>query len=269
MEIFGYSTAMYGWFDRYWAEKKKEPSWDEVFQDCVDAGMDAVEIDPRPELIQLADSYGLSISGSYVGLPLHESEIDIEEVVMPIARRLAEAGGRDLLVNADPKGGWSVSLPKSEDETKNQGMHLTRISEAVSGLGLKVSLHNHADDPHNADADLRSVIEFSSHDVGLCIDTGWAHVAGHDPIRLVSDYPERIYAFHLRNQKGSIPTEDLTAGEIDMERLIAALDKVHYKGWLTFELWHPEETKPQRTMVEDTKLSIEHVKKLVEKQSVT
>lgn len=264
MKILGFSTGMYGWYERHWLDYKEEPSLDEIFRFCREAGMDAVEIDPLPEVVTLAKSYGLSISGSYVGLPLHESSINIEETVLPIARRLAEAGGRDLLVNADPKGGWGVSLPKTEDEFKRQGDHLSRIASAAGALGLKVSMHNHADDKHNAEGDLRSVIEYSSPEVGLCIDTGWAHVAGFDPIEWIQKYPERIYAFHLRNQNGRIPTEDLISGDVNMQNLIRKLNKIDYNGWLAFELWHREDNHPRRSMVEDTRISIDYLKQAIQ-----
>jgi inosose dehydratase len=263
MKILGFSTGMYGWYERHWLDYKKEPSLEEIFRSCKEAGMDAVEVDPLPEVVSLAKANGLSISGSYVGLPLHESSINIEETVMPIARRLAEAGGRDLLVNADPKGGWGVSLPKTEDEFKRQGDHLSRIASAAGALGLKVSMHNHADDQHNAAGDLRSVLEYSSPEVGLCIDTGWAYVAGFDPIEWIQKYPERIHAFHLRNQNGPIPTEDLIDGDINMRNLIRALKDIEYKGWLAFELWHREDNHPQRSMVEDTRISIDYLKQAI------
>src|SRR5690606_41945913 len=94
-------------------------------------------------------------------LSLHDAlpiSINIEETVMPVARRLSEVNGRDLLINADPKGGWGVALKKAEDEFKRQGEHLSNIADVVRDLGLKVSMHNHADDKHNAEGDLRSVI---------------------------------------------------------------------------------------------------------------
>jgi inosose dehydratase len=264
MNILGFSTAFYGWTERYWRENNKEASWEELFRNCAEAGLDAVEIDAEPKLVSLAKSYGLSISSSYVGLPLHEKSINIEETVLPVARRLAEAGGRDLLINADPKGGWGVALPKTEDEFKVQGDHLAKIASAVSGLGVKVSMHNHADEKHNAEGDLRSVIDYSSPDVGLCIDTGWAYVAGFDPIEWIKKYPNRVYSFHLRNQNENTSTEDIIDGNIDMRGMLHELKKINYEGYLTFELVHYEETQAKRTMVEDTRLSVDFLKKVLE-----
>ncbi|MBW7452750.1 sugar phosphate isomerase/epimerase, partial [Paenibacillus sepulcri] len=178
-------------------------------------------------------------------------------------RRLAEAGGTDLIINADPKGGWGAALPKTEDEFERQGEHLSRISAAAGEWGLKVSLHNHADEKHNAEGDMRSVIEYASADVGLCVDTGWAHAAGYDPIEWIRTYPERIDAFHLRNQRGRTPTEDLLEGDIDMEKLLQALSDIGYNGWLAFELLHNEENPPVRTMAEDVRRSVEFLKTFI------
>ncbi|UVI33208.1 sugar phosphate isomerase/epimerase family protein [Paenibacillus spongiae] len=265
MNIKGFSTGMYGWQARYWKDGK-EPSWDEMFRDCAESGMDAVEIDPTPELAAAAQAHGLTISGTYVGLQLHEpfEALKIEESVLPSAKRLAEAGGTDLVINADPKGSWEHPELKTEEEFKRQGDNLARIAAAVKPLGLKVSLHNHAATKHNAEGDLRSVIDYSSPEVGLCIDTGWAHVAGINPIDWIRKYPERVVAFHFRNQNGAIPTEDLLEGEIDMKELISALDAIAYEGWLTFELLHQDDMQIERTMEEDVQRSVDGLKQWIE-----
>jgi inosose dehydratase len=178
---------------------------------------------------------------------------------------LAKAGGTDLVVNADPKGGWGVALPKTEDEFKRQGEHLSRIALIGEEWELKVSLHNHADEKHNAEGDLRSVIEYASPNVGLCVDTGWAHVAGYDPTDWIRKYPDRIDAFHLRNQFGRIPSEDLLEGDINMQKLMQALAETEYNGWLSFELLHNAESQPVRTMKEDIKRSVDYLKLLAAK----
>jgi inosose dehydratase len=263
MNIKGFSSNMYGWTER-WKMDGKKPQWEEIFRACAEAGLDAVEIDADTEKLKLARSFGLAVSASYIGLPLHLpfSELKVENTVLPFAERLAAAKGSDLLLNADPIS-WKNVVHKSEDDFKQQGENLSRISELVTSLGLKVCLHNHAADNHNAKGDVRSVIRYADHHVGLCIDTGWAHVSGCNPIDWVTDYPDRVFAFHLRNQRGHVPTEDLLEGDINFISLLSSAAAAKYNGWLALELWHPQITQPVRTMKEDVERSLDYLRRIL------
>lgn len=264
MRVRGFSTGLYGWMERF-ARDGEEWDWHRLYRACAESGVDAVETDPTPEKLAVLRSYGLAVSASYIGLPLHLpfDELDVDRSVLPIATRLAEAGGTDLLLNADLVD-WTTSFAKTDADAAIQGENLSRIANRTSGLGLRLSLHNHAADFGNAQADLDSVVRHSDPSVGLCVDTGWAHVAGHDPVRWVRDYPDRIRYFHLRNQRGTVPGEDLADGEISIPELLAAASAANYAGWLTLELWHPETLQPERSMLEDTRRSIEYLRGLLE-----
>ncbi|KIL42180.1 hypothetical protein SD70_03220 [Gordoniibacillus kamchatkensis] len=266
MKIRGFSSNMYGWFER-WKADGKEPVWDDLYRACAEAGLDAVETDAAPERLALVRAYGLTVSASYIGLQLHGEYAELEEEVLPYAERLAIAGGTDLLVNADPYGGWKQPLPKPEVLVQRQGDNLSRLADKLRSFGLQLSLHNHAADRHNAEADLRSVVQYADPAVGLCVDTGWAHVAGCDPVAWIREYPERVKAFHLRNQRGRVPTEDLTDGEIDMVSVLKAAAEGGYGGWLALELWHPPETGAVRSMIEDVRRSIAYLREITSQTS--
>lgn len=261
MNILGIASNLYGWQERY-REEGKDMSYANIFRDLALAGYDAVEATADPETVALARACNLTISASYIGLPLHEAFAPgaLEDKVLPTAILLAEAGGSDLLVNADPKGGWHASLPKDEEDSKRQGENLTRIATRLAPYGLNVCMHNHAADPHNANADLRSVVRHAGTEVGLCVDTGWALVSGCDPLDWVRRYPERIHALHLRNQHGPVPSEDLLEGDMDMAQFLRSLADLGYRGWLAMELWHPPATAPQRSMLEDARRSVNFVR---------
>jgi sugar phosphate isomerase/epimerase len=266
LHIKGFSSALYGWMERFKRDGVTY-DWHKLYRACAEAGADAVETDATPEKLQIARSYGLAVSASYIGMPLHldYDRLDVEKRVLPIAERLAAAGGSDLLLNADrfhgsPNGGAA----KTEDDFKRQGDNLTRIAGRVHAeFGLRVSMHNHAADALHAEGDLRSVLEYADSSVGLCVDTGWAIAAGMDPIAWVRDYPERIYAFHFRNGYGATPAEDLLEGDVDFPKLIAAIEAAGYNGWFTLELWHPDTIQPQRGMGEDFRRSVEYLRTLL------
>ncbi|HET7615685.1 MAG TPA: sugar phosphate isomerase/epimerase, partial [Bacillales bacterium] len=241
----------------------KKPEWREIFEACAEAGLYAVEIDATDEMLGLARSCGLDVSASYVGLPLHEpyESLKVDQAVMPIAERLAAAGGTDLLLNADPAN-WKNPPAKTEEAFQRQGENLSRVAERVKPLGLKVCMHNHAADNHNASGDWRSVVEHADASVGLCVDIGWAHVAGCDPIGWIRKEPDRVFAFHFRNQYGKVPAEDLLEGELDIERIMTLPELADYEGWLSLELWHPESMEPARTMTKDARRSVDFLKSL-------
>lgn len=266
MQIKGFSSALYGWMERF--KRDGVPyDWHVLYRACAEAGADAVETDATPEKLEIARSYGLQVSAAYIGLQLHldYATLDIDRTVLPNAERLANAGGSELLLNADrASGSHDGGAVKSEDDFKRQGDHMSRIAEQVrSRFGLRVAMHNHAADAWHAEGDLRSVLDYADPTVGLCVDTGWAIAAGQDPVSWVRDYPERIYAYHFRNGHGATPTEDLLEGEVDFPALMAAMKQSDYNGWISYELWHPDTITPKRSMSEDFRRSVDYIRDLL------
>ncbi|BDZ44326.1 sugar phosphate isomerase/epimerase family protein [Naasia aerilata] len=256
----GVATALYGWMERF-ARDGVEWDWPTLYGACAEAGVDAVETDPQPEKLAILRDLGLAVSGSYVGLPLTLpfERLEVDSAVLPVADRLAAAGGTNLILNADQVD-WSNPVDKTDDDARRQGENLSRIRELVAPLELSVSLHNHASERENAQRDLDSVVRYADPSVGLCVDVAWAWVAGHDPLEWVRSYPERVHCFHLRNQRGPVPTEDLLDGELDIAAILDAVPG--YSGWLTLELWHPEGMTPERSMVRDTRRSADFLRGL-------
>ena len=258
--IAGVATALYGWMERF-ARDGVEWDWDSLYGACAGAGVDAVETDPTPAKREILDGLGLRVSASYIGMPLTPpfADLGVEERVLPVARRLAAAGGEVLVLNSDAPGG-GASAPKSGAEVARQGENLSRIAELVAPLGLRVALHNHADTYEGAAGDLASVVDHAHAGVGLCIDTGWALVAGHDPVAWAREFGSRVHAVHLRNQSGALPTDTLRDGDLDVPAFVAALGD--FEGWLTLELWHPEPLVPRFTMAQAVRDSADYLRSL-------
>jgi len=255
----GVATALYGWMERY-RRDGLEWDWPSLYGACAAAGVEAIETDPTPDKLAILRDLGLRVSSSYIGLPLAAPGAgeDLKASVLPVAERLAAAGGRVLTLNADPVPGAG---PRTEDDARRQGEQLSRAAELVRPLGLRIALHNHADRFEDARLDLASVVEHASAEVGLCIDAHWAAVAGHDPVTWARQHGDRVLSLHLRNGHGRVPTEDLDEGDVDVAALLAALPD--YTGWLTLELWHPDSMTPERSMGEDTRLAAGYLRGLV------
>jgi sugar phosphate isomerase/epimerase len=260
MSPAGIATALYGWMERF-GRDGVEWDWNSLYAACAASGVDAVETDPTPAKRAILDRLSLGVSSSYVGMPLTPrfADLEVAERVLPIARRLADSGGRVLVVNADPVAG--EASPKSDADAARQGENLSRIADLVARLGLRVALHNHADSYDAAARDLSSVVDHADDGVGLCIDTGWAMTAGHDPCAWAREFSPRVLAVHLRNQRNAVPTDSLRDGDLDVDDFIAALDG--FGGWLTLELWHPDAMTPRIGMREAVRESADLLRSLV------
>ncbi|NUP98994.1 MAG: sugar phosphate isomerase/epimerase [Armatimonadetes bacterium] len=251
----GIATVRFTWSSEA-GRPEAEKSWEVFLAEAAAAGCDGVECH-GPELAEMGPRYGLRCAGTYVGIRAHESweALDAEQAVLPAAREAAALGGSYLAVNCDPKGGWAQREVKNEDELKRQGANLSRLAEAVAPLGLSLAMHNHANRLDLHLGDLRSVTEYATEQVGICLDTGWALTSADDPLERLRQLGSRVTAVHLRNQRGEVPTEWLGEGDLDLAALVAQLRAQGYHGWLTTELWHRPDVPRTRSLADNQQRS--------------
>jgi len=258
----GISTQRYGWSsepDRPEAEKTLAA----FVAGAAAAGCDAVE-SWEPEIGPLLTAHGLRLSGTYVGGPFHGpfDALPVEQSFLPTARAVAELGADELVVNCDPKGSWGQRERKTVDELQRQGENLTRLADLVAPLGLRLAMHNHANQLDLHLDDLRAVTEFSGEAVGVCLDIGWSLTSGDEPVARAEALGARLTALHVRNQVGPQPTEWLGEGDIDIAALVAVLKKLGYANWLTLEIYYPPGTPRTATIIEDYRRSVDLLREL-------
>jgi sugar phosphate isomerase/epimerase len=244
--------------ERY-ARDGVEWDWERIYGDCAEAGVDAVETDPLPEKVRILDRLGLRVSSSYLGLPLDAPLPDelMRDRVQAVATRLADAGGTTLVLNADPPG-----LDDPAAAARAVGDNLRRVADVADRHGLRLVLHNHADEPVRASVERAAVLEHADQRAGFCLDTGWAVVAGDDPVARAREHGDRIGALHLRTVGADgVPAEDLSSGRPSMPDLLDALPD--FDGWLILELWHPPQLMPAGSMLEANRRSVQLLRGLL------
>ena len=91
----------------------------------------------------------------------------------------------------------------------------------------------------------------------MILDTGHTTMAGMDPVKLAKDYASRIIEFHMKDaapenrggykgpplKPGTYNTGghdliffELGKGGVDFPAILAHLDQIKWKGWMTVEL---------------------------------
>lgn len=131
-------------------------------------------------------------------------------------------------------------LPTSErgglDAIKVLADKLNRAGEQAQKLGLKLCYHNHAFEfqPMNGTTPFAVLLkETTKGVVSLELDVFWASVAGHDPVALLKQYPDRIALIHLKDKQKSFPVrynenvpkdtfKEVGRGSIDIPGVIGA-----------------------------------------------
>ena len=100
---------------------------------------------------------------------------------------------------------------------------------------MKLGIHNHGGYHWLGNADtLDWVFSKTSKRVGLCMDTAWAIDARMDPVAWVEKFADRLYNVHFKdftyNSDRTHNDVPVGTGILDLEKLLAALDKIGYDG---------------------------------------
>jgi len=230
------------------------------------AGYDGVELGhkfPREAAtlrpILAAHRLGL-VSGWYSG-QLLERDAKAEITAMAAHAGLLEALGCEVLIFAEVTGCIHGSLntrlsqrPRLRaSEWREFGRRMSEAGKAAAGQGLKLSYHHHMGTVVQSADDIDALMESTSDDVYLLLDTGHATFAGADPVQLAQTYAGRIGHVHCKDVRPAVLQANLNRdgsfleavldgvftvpgdGCVDYDGVFAPLSRVNYQGWFVVE----------------------------------
>jgi len=240
------------------------------FQSCLAgasaAGFSGVELghkfprDPsllRPEL----EKHGLSlVSGWYSGHLLQRDSAE-EIAAMQDHVKLLKAMGSDVLIFAEVSGCIHSAIDKRlsqrpripTDQWPIFCRRLDEVAKACAAEGLKLSFHHHMGTVVQSREDIEIMMQSTSADMHLLLDSGHAYFAGADPVELANQYAGRIAHVHCKDIRESVLArmqnrdssflEAVLAGVftvpgdgcIDYDGIFDALRKQNYGGWVVVE----------------------------------
>ncbi len=243
------------------------PGWgyqmeaERVLDEAARLGLTAVEAGPDgflpedPEgMTDLLSGYGLELVGGFVPVVLHRQVTrDAELASVERQARLFGAAGAGVLVIAAATGeeGYEESADLEDSEWDELFATLATVEEIGAGQGLGVVLHPHYGTQIESPAQVQRFLDGC--DMGLCLDTGHSMVGGGDPARLAESAAARVRHVHLKDVdrelagrviSGTLPYEravrdglymPLGDGDVDVRRVLDALDEAGYDGWYVLE----------------------------------
>ena len=160
------------------------------------------------------------------------------------AQYVKDSGGLYLQILDQLKSYPRTATP---DECKRLGQLLTELGKRTADIGIPLGYHNHLNTLSQSPANLDLILENSDPKyVKLELDTAHYVAGGGNPARAIEKYRDRILFLHLKDVK-DIPADspkakypfefvELGRGQVNLQEVFSALDKVNYRGWAVVEL---------------------------------
>jgi sugar phosphate isomerase/epimerase len=160
----------------------------------------------------------------------------LTEILMA-ADAAAALGVRYFVIHPGPEQG---GFPKQEwmHRMENAAATLTRVCQHCRELGIHLVLENML--PHLFAGHVQDLLwilgAMQDVDVGVCVDTGHAHLAGELPT-IVHKLSGHLWMVHASDNRGSAD-DHLTPGdgEIDWEQFLGQLSDVRFLGTVILEI---------------------------------
>ncbi|SDB80562.1 2-keto-myo-inositol dehydratase [Raineyella antarctica] len=232
---------------------------DTYLSDVRELGLGATELGPEgwlpaDPLSRKAkiDAYGLKALGAFVPVLLHQADHDPLPEVETILDAYVVTGASTIIFAALSGGqGYNDRPVLSAAEWDFFFANLDRLVRAARSRGINPTLHHHMGTMVQTAEEIDRLLERS--DIGLCLDTGHATIAGIDPVQLAKKHASRVNFVHLKDvdnavarrvQDGELLYMDaldhgifrpLGQGEAGIDRLIHTLEGAGYDGWYVME----------------------------------
>jgi sugar phosphate isomerase/epimerase len=223
---------------RPWLIQVPQPGLAAVFAEAASAGFDSIEIGAhyldwdQPQTIRaLLDQHGLALSGVHAGGDIFNPD-NVRRVRAQIERVawIAAAAGAPFLLYSG-----LLLEEKSPEQLTQELAQIQGAAEACARHGLRLLYHNHWWEIKNQSADLEYYARHTDPAlVSFCLDLGWVHRAGGDPLQALERFGGRCPYVHLRDDSPEQVWKGLGQGVMDFTHLLPRLAEQNVE-WVVIE----------------------------------
>jgi inosose dehydratase len=264
----------YGAFELTVGIDPNTPDAEFVLDEVAAAGYAGIDLGPvgylgeGPVLGERLASRQLGLAGAYLEFPFADS-VALENLLPELDAMLDTFDAVRAVVPGPPphptiadassdtrrlSPGQSHSTPSlgmSTDDWKKFELGLKLVLARCRDRGYEPTFHPETGTFVEAPWEIARVLEIS--DVGLCLETGHIFVCGGDPLEILRTNPERVNHVHLKDAHrekmdaliaDGEPTPSIWSrevfcalgeGDVDLEGVLAELERLNFEGWLVVE----------------------------------
>ena len=213
------------------------------------------------ELIPLLDKYNLKLCSGWYGANLRINSVKEEIELIQDQLKLFQDCKAPCIVFAevsdsiagDPKRPLSTRPKMTADEWIIYCKKISEIGKYLEDQGMPLAYHHHMGTVIETQRDTERLLENTSDQVKLILDTGHMLFAGGNSIEVANNFKERIIHVHCKDMRKKVLEKSLKEdfsfrqaflegaftvpgdGFIDYEPLLTFLKKNNYNGWLVVE----------------------------------
>ena len=213
------------------------------------------------ELIPLLDKYNLKLCSGWYGANLRINSVKEEIELIQDQLKLFQDCKAPCIVFAevsdsiagDPKRPLSTRPKMTADEWIIYCKKISEIGKYLEDQGMPLAYHHHMGTVIETQKDTERLLENTSDQVKLILDTGHMLFAGGNSIEVANNFKERIIHVHCKDMRKKVLEKSLKEdfsfrqaflegaftvpgdGLIDYEPLLTFLKKSNYNGWLVVE----------------------------------
>lgn len=131
-----------------------------------------------------------------------------------------------------------ASFISADFNLENHWAVFEKVSAWADRYQVNVGIHNHGGRHWlGALPAMKYALANSGKRLGLCLDTAWALDAHQDPLQIVAELSDRVYAIHLKDfvfdRAGKSKDTILGEGNLDLPGLIGLLGEKNFQGkWI-------------------------------------
>ena len=212
-------------------------------------------------LTPMLERHGLSlVSGWYSGHLLQQSAKD-EAAAMKEHLGLLKQMGCKVLIFAEVTSGVHSNIDvrvsqrpqMSKDQWQQFAERLSDLAKVTADNGVMLNYHHHMGTVVQSAEDIDLLMEATSDEVRLLLDTGHAIYAGADPAAIAKAYCGRIGHVHCKDVRPVVLRRSLNRdssflaavlngvftvpgdGCIDYKTVLSVMKETGYEGWLVVE----------------------------------
>ena len=258
--------APIAWSNDDMPELGGETPLEQCLSEASEAGFSGIESGGKfpkksEELIPLLQKYKLKLCSGWYSANLRKNSVKDEIILIQEQLKLFQDCKAPCIVFAevsdsiagDPNRPLSSRPQMNKDEWNEYCKKISEMGKYLEDQDMPLAYHHHMGTVIETEDDTKRLLDNTSNQVKLILDTGHMLFAKGNSAKIVEDYKDRIIHIHCKDMRKDILNKSLQKdwsfrkaflegaftvpgdGCIDYKPLLKHLKNIDYKGWLVVE----------------------------------